>query len=223
MTQILQTPAADLSPDQLHILASLVASRPVTHGGITAQLIAPDLPTSQTGNKPKNQTRNETEEKGENDAIDEDVKLRLTVGSKWIPPMYDEDGFLSDKLNPYDRRLIITPNPAAPATISDGVNLLDLVQSNGFPARIEEGNDGKDGTRSLIVPRRDTCSPAGKDFLTSTSGSVWDLIRTPVTGANRLGATFYLRNAVIDDVEAFEAAEDCEVHFDLVLVPDATN
>lgn len=143
-----------LSLTQLKGLAALVAPDPITHGDITAQLIV------------KGETGLPGDAEGD---VGDDIKYRLSIPTRWCPPVHDDDGFLCEDINPFDRILLLPPVSGSGATATPGseINLLDMVQPTPTHQLAENG-----GRKVIILPRRVPVTPAGSKLLFRLGGDV---------------------------------------------------
>jgi hypothetical protein len=63
---------------------------------------------------------------------------------------------------------------------------------------------------------------AGSKVLVRLGGEVVLFTESRIVGATKLGAVFSLKEAVIEDVKAFEKGAGCVVHLDFIFRPDVS-
>lgn len=188
-------PDSRLTIAQIRHLAALVAPAPVEHGRASAVLLVSD-----------------TSDGLAQQSIDPVAKLRVTVPTKWVPPEQDEDGYLSPLHSPYDRDLILSPPANGPAAT---LHLLDLVSVPELPCN-RTPSLGPQASGAFAIQRRQVFSTTGQSALMLTGGDILRFAVRLVNGATQIGAKFSFEEVTIDDREAFEGFQECDVHIDFV-------
>lgn len=126
-------------------------------------------------------------------AEDYPQKIRLTIPTKWCPPLHDEDGYLHPEINPYDRQVLF-PHPGQCQLFTP--NLLDLV----------DGSPRIGGSLNL----REAVSPTGQDFL--------DCARNTFLSDNDLDARLKITEVVVLDMKDFKLGRPCDVRIEFAVV-----
>ena len=136
------------------------------------------------------------------------VAMVLTIPTKWSPPTYDEDAEPWDKINPYDRVLVLPPLPA------------DKFQSRQATAQVHLLNmfqQGPEVNGKIIMPRREGDSG---NFSFWSGGYITSFIKQAIMLAAKRGCKVKLQQAVADNAKTFLSGADFPIKMVFVFEPE---